>query len=827
MVIASFLSSFRQDVRYALRQLRKAPGFALTAVTVLALGLGANIAVFTLIEGILLRPLPYAQPDRIVSIEGPEGNGFRISLSYANMRQLSDALGTTVRMGAVMGQSSASVSGPGGRFQVQTADLTASMFDVLGVQPMLGRGFRVEENDPGRGQVVVLSEDVWRKVYRSDPQVIGRTLTIKEKPFTIVGVMPKGFSFPFGDAMQLWAPASITPEQKTAVTSENAAWVGIYARLPQGMALTQMQANINRTQAIIAKQTEDGPPTKLDVTEYQRELTEQARKPLGLLYCVVAGIWALACLNVTSLMLARAVSRTREQAVRAALGASRARLLQQAIIESLMLSAMGGLVGLLAGELTIKLLWHQIQRSLPLTSTVHVEWRVIAGLAVLTGITALLVGLFPALRASRRDVQSRLHGQSTTSSASQNRTREVLVVAQLGLTLVFLVGAGLFLRTIHALREVPLGFTQQNVLTGGVILNPSSNGDGRKTSVTRPDIVQTSYLPLLAKLRAIPGVRTAALSSVLPMRSEFMVTFGFELDHKKAEKDHPPMAQGRLSSAGLVDVMGIPMLRGRFFTEDDTVTSPVVVVVNQAFVNKYLPGVDPIGHTISMGKGRYSDERIVGVIGDVKQYSVTKPTEPEMYYCLAQMAPDVPLYNIATSLMEVAIRGSVPADALRAQFDKVLHEVAPDATTTDVKTIHEAVEDSFGSQTLTSYLLEGFAALALLIASVGLYGLLSFAVAQRTREIGLRLALGAQKVNILNLVLRRALVLVSAGLLLGAGMAWFAVSLARSYIYGVQAHDAITFASVVVVLASASFFAAWLPARHAASIEPMQALRSE
>jgi ABC-type antimicrobial peptide transport system permease subunit len=215
------------------------------------------------------------------------------------------------------------------------------------------------------------------------------------------------------------------------------------------------------------------------------------------------------------------------------------------------------------------------------------------------------------------------------------------------------------------------------------------------------------------------------------------------------------------------------------------------------------------------------------VIGDVKQYSVTKPTEPEMYYCLAQMAPDVPLYSIATSLMEVAIRGSVPAGALRSQFDKALHEVAPDATTTDVKTIHEAVEDSFGSQTLTSYLLGGFAALALLIASVGLYGLLSFAVAQRTREIGLRLALGAQKGNILSLVLRRALVLVSAGLVLGAGMAWFAVSLARSYIYGVQAHDAITFASVVLVLASASFFAAWLPARYAASIEPMQALRSE
>ena len=827
-MIASFISSFSQDVRYALRQLRKAPGFAFTAVTVLALGLGANIAVFTLIEGILLRPLPYALPDRIVAVDGPMNDGFRMSLNYADMRQLNDALGTTVQTGMMLDQSSASVVGPAGRFQVKKGDLTASMFDLLGVQPMLGRGFRTEENDPGRGQVVVLSEEVWRSIYNSDPQAIGKTLTIKGKTFTIVGVMPKGFSFPFGDAMQLWAPASLDATQRTSLAGDHQGWGSIYARMPQGMSVAQLSANMNRIQAVIAKEVADGGlPTTVEVTGYQKELTESARKPLGLLYAVVAGIWALACLNVTSLMLARAVSRTREQAVRAALGASRARLLQQAVIESLLLSAMGSVIGLLAGQVAIKLMWRQIEHSLPLTSAVHVEWRVIAGLVLLTLITALLVGLFPALRAAKRNVQSGLHGVNTTSSASHNRTREILVVAQLALTLVFLVGAGLFLRTIHALREVPLGFTQQNVLTGGVILNPTRDAMEVKALETQPNIVQTSYLPLLEKLKAIPGVRTAALSSVLPMRSEFMVTFGFELDHKKTPNNQAPMAQGRLSSPGLVEAMGIPMTSGRFFTEDDSATAPVVVVVNHAFVNKYLPGQDAVGHIVSMGKERFAEARIVGVIGDVKQYNVTKATEPEMYFCLAQMAPGAPLYNIASALMEVAIRGTVPADTLRAQFDKVLHEVAPDATTTDVKTIHEAVEDSFGSQTLTSYLLEGFAGLALLIASVGLYGLLSFTVAQRTREIGLRLALGAQKANILNLVLKRALMLVSVGLVLGAGMAWFAVSLARSYIYGVQAHDAMTFVSVVVVLALASFFAAFLPARHAAAIEPMQALRSE
>lgn len=336
------------------------------------------------------------------------------------------------------------------------------------------------------------------------------------------------------------------------------------------------------------------------------------------------------------------------------------------------------------------------------------------------------------------------------------------------------------------------------------------------------DIVRTAYLPLLDRLRAIPGVKVAALSSVLPLRAEFGVRISGSLDHKEVPFAQIPTFDGRLASPGLVDALGIPMLRGRFFTEDDSASAPLVVVVNQAFVNKYLPGQDPIGHTF--GK---ANARIVGVIGDVKQSKVTDNTKPEMYICLAQVKPGTPFYGIAIAFIQVAIRGAVPADSLRAQFDKILHEVAPDATTTNVKTIHEAVEDSFGSQTLIAHLLESFAGLALLIASVGLYGLLSFAVAQRTREIGVRIALGAPQANILALILRRALLLVGAGLAIGGVLAWFAVTVARSYIFGVQAHDALTFTAVVVVLAVASFVAAWLPARRAASIDPNLALRSE
>jgi predicted permease len=818
-----------QDARYALRQLRKSPAFAVTAVAVLALGLGANIAVFTLLDGIILRPLPYAQPGRIVRVE-PKSVMAWYEMSYANMLQLRDQVGSRMRIGASFGTRNASIAGPGGRLQVRRASVDAHMLALLDVAPELGRSFRADEDQPGRNRVVLLGDEVWRKLYAADMHIVGKTGVILGDTYTVIGVMPRGFAFPYGDELEIWTPEPLAAASRSAMSGDDERSGDLYARLPDGMTAEQLAADLNRAQAIIAREVPDGNvPSAVKVTGYQESLNDKARKPLLLLYAVVFGIWALACLNVTSLMLARAVSRTREHAVRSALGASRMRLLQQSIVESLLLSGIGAAAGLLLGQTTIKLLWRQIDRNLPLTNTIHVDWRVVAFLGLLTLFTAAVVGIVPALRASRRDVQQNLHGVTSTASVSQNRIREALVVGQLALTLVFLVGAGLFLRTIDALRRVPLGFTQQNVLTGGIILNSGGRleeleGKPNQTA----NLVRTYYLPLLDRLRAIPGVQTAALSSVLPMRSEFAVKIMTSLDHKKMPPDKVPIADGRLASAGLVDALGIPMIRGRFFTDQDTGTSPVVVVINDAFAKKYLPGQDPIGHVVSMAKeGRFADIRIVGVIGDVKQSKVTDATVPEIYFCLAQTDPGTPLYGIATAFIQVAIRARVPADALRAQFDKSLHEVAPDATTTGVKTIHEAVEDSFGSQTLIARLLETFAGLALTIASVGLYGLLSFAVAQRSREIGLRIALGAPQGNILGLVLGRALLLVVIGLGAGSAMAWFAVSLAQSYIFGVKAHDALTFAAVPVVLASASFIAAWLPARRAASVDPILALRSE
>jgi predicted permease len=752
------------------------------------------------------------------------------SLSYANMLQLRDTVGPQLKIGAELYDGhgeSASIVGPGGRYQVSHTAVTAGLFDMLGVKPVLGRAFREDENEPGNNHVLLIGEDVWRKVFNADPNVVGKILTIRRQPYTVIGVLPKGFFFWYWDQMAVWSPAGLPAGAGSAMSGKQTKFGSMFARLPDRMSAAQLAANLSRTQAVIAREVPDDQiPTTVKVTSVQQSLTEDARRPLWLLYAVVIGIWALACLNVTSLMLARAVARTREQAVRAALGARRVRLLQQTVVESLLLSSIGGFVGMLLGQSLIKLLWRQITRHLPLTQAIRVDWRVVLCLVALTLLTAAFAGVFPAFHAMRRDVRESLNGITSTSSASANRTREVLVVAQLALTLVFLVGAGLFLRTIHALRQVPLGFTEQNVLTGGVILNGSS-GPSDDAPATQSSIVRDSYLPLLDRLRAIPGVKVAALSSVLPLRSEMMVTIITSLDHKEMPYNQEPKADGRIASPGLVEALGIPMVRGRFFSDDDTATSPPVAVINKAFADKYLPGQDAIGHTLSMGKGRFADIHIVGVIADVKQLSVTDATKPEIYFCLAQTEPGTPLYGIATAFIQVAIRAAVPADSLRAQFDKVLHEVAPDATTTNVKTIHESVEDSFGSQTLIARLLETFAGLALMIASVGLYGLLSFAVAQRTREIGIRMALGAPQGSILGLVLRRAVVLVVTGLAIGGVLAWFAARFAGSYIYSVRAHDAITFAAATFVLALSSFLAAWLPARRAAGVDPILALRSE
>jgi predicted permease len=815
------------DVRYALRKLTNAKLFSLTVIAVLALGIGANIAVFTVLSGILLRPLPYKHPDRIVALTGAGSREF-CCISYANLIRLRDASGTKLQVGMTVRQFEASIMGPGGRFQVQHRTVTSGLLPLLGVKAMLGRIFTEDQNQPGRNRVAVLSEDVWRKLYLSDPLAIGKTFTIQGENYEIIGVMPSGFSFPFGSVMSIWTPEPLTASNRSALIGEDHISGIAFARLPDGISPEQLAASMTRVQGGLAKDVFYGSlPARINIAIYQKTLNRDVQELLVLLYAVVFGIWALACLNATGMVLAKVLGRNREQAIRASLGATRVRLMQQAIVETLLLSGLGSAIGLIVGEICIKIIWSQIDRSLPLTSEIQVDWRVIACLALLTVATAVVVGLIPALRAMRSSAQGcGLYDSSNTASARHSLSREALIVGQIALTLVLLVSAGLSLRTIHALRQVPLGFSQTNVLTAGVMLN-SSPLHGEAAGTSHGDVIRTAYVPLLDRMQSIPGVQAAALSSTLPLRSDFDAHMAVSIDHQILSPAQAPEASVRLASAGLATALGIPVLRGRFFNEADQLTSPTVAVVSTSFARQYLNGADPIGHELSMGGGTFRPIRVVGEIADMKQSNVVDSTYPEVYLCLQQTGPGRPLYGLARAFIQVAIRSALPADQLRVQFEQALHQVAPESTTTDVKTIREAVEDSIASQTLIAHLLESFAGVALLIATVGLYGLLSFTVTQRTREIGIRIALGAPQTNIFMLVVRRALVLIISGVAIGGVLAWFAVEFAKSFIFGVEVHDAPTFIATLSVLFAFSIIATLLPAHRAASVDPVHTLRAE
>jgi predicted permease len=817
------MSTLFQDLRYALRQLRNAPGFAFTAIMTLALGIGATIGVYTLVDAILLRPLPYADPSKLLVLDTKDS-----FVSYANLLQISERSGGRLTSAAVLAEWSAKLEAVGRRAPVFIVETTANLPSFLGVEPVLGRSFRPDENEPGKNNVMLLSDRVWRSIFSADPHVIGQTVAVSGgSKYTVIGVMPRTFAMPLNVDDEVWTPRSIRPAARLKMGDEDdAMYVNLAMVRPSSGTLEQAQAEIGQIQnQIVSEHAGLDLPKDLTSTTYLESLNRDAKKPLLLLLGVGSSFWLLASLNVVSLLIARATAREREFAVRSALGASRGRLLRQSIAESLVLSTIASMLGILLATVAIKLLWHAITRNLPLTNRIHIEAHVMLALVALTAITGVLVGLLPAMRASGRKMQVGLRGGAAPlASVEHQRLRSSLIAGQLMITMVMLAGAGLFLRTVMALRAVPLGFSEQNVLTGGIMQPAGLPSIGNKND---PGIAQRIYLPLLDRLNHMPGVESATLSSVMPMRSEFQITVSGKVDGKEEVAGRPFQAEGRAASPGLPETFGIPMLRGRFFSAADTSSSPAVVVVNQAFVDKYLAGTDPLGHTFGLSKGRFEAMPIVGVIGDVKQRTVTHSTNPEVYLCLAQVTPGTPFYQPITAFMQVGIRARIPAQLLRKQFEVAVDHINPDAQTINVKTIHEAVEDSFGSQTLMAHLLTGFSAMALLIAAVGLYGTVAFSVAQRTREFGVRLALGAPQESIRRLVLQKAMLPVITGLLAGDIVLWFAARLVRSYLFGVAPHDVATFWTTTFILLSAACVAAIIPARRAATIDPMQALRTE
>jgi predicted permease len=815
-----------QDLRFAARQLRRNPGFTMTAVVTLALGIGANAAMFTVIEGVLLRPLPYDHPERVVTIDAPHGNDMTmrgISLpNLADWRAQSksfDALAFvnswSPRSMEIAGQEA------GQRQQVTLVTGSATLLNVFGAKPMLGRAPTQEEDMPGKSDVVVLSNDVWRKVFHADRSVLGAKVRIWGAPYTVLGVMPAGFSYPAASKMDVWAPAAMPVD---VAGDRKMQWYDIIGRTRPGVSLQQAQTELTAIQSSIAKQYSDlNLSDRVIVTNAHEVLVKDTRVGLWALYAAVAVVWLIACVNVASLLMTRSVSRRHEMAIRGALGASRLTLARQLLTESFLLSAMGSVAGLGLAVAAIKVLWVAMSRiGVPLLERVRVDGPVLLMLVGLSLFTALVTGLVPAWEAGRLPARDGLRdsGSRSGSSRGQARLRDVLVVSEIALTLVLLASAGLLMRTLYALHHVPLGFRTENLVTGALVFP--------EKLYEKTDVNRAVFEPLLERLEATPGVKSAAVSSVLPMRSEFLITVTLDVVGQHYSYAEEPRANLRIASADMPQTLGIRMLNGRFFSKEDTASTPAVAVVNDAFVKKYFPGGNPLNHALSMGKkGPFATIAIIGVIDDVKQFKLVNATAPELYVCNTQVTPNTAFYGVATAFIQLAVRTETKPETMIPQISRIMRQVSPQAEMNDIKTMHDVVEDSIGSQTLAARLIYIFAGTALLVAIVGLYGLLAYQVNQRTREIGVRIALGARKYDVLQLIMRHAVWLLGLGMSAGLLLALGTGRILSSFIWGVSEHDGLTTIGISMLMLACGLLAAYVPARRAACIDPMTALRNE
>jgi predicted permease len=812
------LSTLWQDLRYAARQLRNSPGFSALTIATLAIGIGVNAAMFTVIDQTLFRQLPYPDASRLVIIKADRQ--MTSSVAYTDVKAWQkrdrDFLQLAYYFGDVVTLDEHTSSE-----LISKTDVSANFFSTLGVKPHLGRTFTTAEQQPGRNNVLILSNTVWRNRFHGDRSVLGKKLRVGGQIYTVVGVMPPGFTFPQSgnDANEVWTPYPL--QWNTFLP--NSWTLQAAGRLKPEVSVTQAMQNLNSLQQNLHREdSKNHDFAKLDVALYRDALTRSIRPALLALEVVVAMVWLIACVNVAGLMLTRIQGRRRELSIRAALGAGRQRLISQLLTESLSLSTLAGLVGFFLSQITTLLLGHAVQGYLPAPVGLHLSWRLFAMLLGGVLISALLIGVLPVIHAGSRRSEEGLRASSPRIgiSRSQIRIRDCFVVAQVGLSFVLLLSAGLMLQTVYSLRHLPLGFTTEHVIDTSIFLPPHQ--------YDKKNVVTGLYQPLLDQLQHLPGVREAALSSVLPVQLDFGSNASFSLvGGPQPEPGHEPQADLRLISPNLQKLLHIRLLRGRLLAETDGPETAAVAVVNSAFVRTYLHRQDPLGKEIHLSDGRFAKTVIVGVVDDVHQKALTAASSPEIDIPLAQIDPEQELYSLASMFMQVAISTDGDPQSVTSQVRSIVHKINPDLALTAFTTLQQNVDDSFGSQTLAGHLLSLFAGIALLIAAAGLYALLAYSVNQRTHEIGVRVALGAQRNQVFQMVLRHAAFLVVLGLVLGGTAAWFSARILQSFLYGVSGHDALTMGAVAAVLLSVCLLASFLPARRAASVDPMIALRHE
>lgn len=830
-----WLERLGQDLRYALRQMRKSWGFAAAVIGTLALGMGAATAMFTVVDRVMLRPLPYLQASRLMEIEevgGTEPNSLPTYLDIEEWRKWTRSFEGIGFYYWARGRNFLE-SGTNSQ-QVGSYRISANLFEVLGVAPEMGRDFRGSPEGFAKNAAatsVILSHSAWRESFGADPSVVGKVVKVSGTPYTVVGVMPRGFSFPFDARFpQVWTLAQLGDDDRGR--TDKTPGYQVIGRLANGVTPAQAQAELSTMQKEIVKGYVDADErtdrSGVAVKGFAESLVDKdIKRALGMLLAASGVLWLIACVNATNLLLARAMARQREIALRGALGAGRGRIVQQFFIEGLLLSLCAAIAGTGLALLAVKLFAHGMEHRLPFPVPATVDWRVIAALLALTVISAVVSSVWPAWMAARSPIEPALKqgGQQSGTTRGQHRLRGALVVAEIAMSLTLLVGCGLLLRTIYALRHVPLGFRTDHIIVANLQI-PGYKFEGH-------DLKDNLYAPLLERIKHIQGVQAAGLMSEVPLGKTFTLNLSLRGDpgsaHGKPRKD--VVARLNAASPDLQKVFGFKMLAGRFINEQDTVSSPPVLVVNRAFAKEFAPDQQDLSKVVGMELWHLTPDKpahIIGVLDDERQRNIEEQSQPEVQVSLSQVTRESGFYQAIEEIaMDTAVRTNREPSAIIPELREVLRQADPALAGSNFTTMNQVVEDSYGSQALAAHLLEIFAGSALLLCVAGLYGLLAYVVSQRTRELGVRFALGAQRGDVVWLVMRQAGVMVVTGVVIGLAMALAAGRLVRSYLYGVSAHDGWTLAVVAVVLTLSGALAAYLPAMRAADVNPVEALRAE
>jgi putative ABC transport system permease protein len=802
------MQTLLQDLRYGVRMLLKKPGFTLIAVITLALGIGANTAIFSVVNAVLLRPLPYSEPVRLVWLWGNlRGGNSTASINPLDFLDYRGQNRTFEHLAAFFsGARDVVLTGSGEPERLRGSVVTANFFDVFGVKPALGRSFIPEEEEVGRNQVVVLSYGLWQRRFGGDPSIIGRTITLEDYSFNVIGVMPAGFKPPV--TTDLWEPAPLL----AMTNNRKGHFMRAIGRLKPGVTIGQAQADLDVIARRLGEQFPDTNANKnLRLVPLQEQMIGNIGQSLWMLFGTAGFVLLIACANVANLLLARTATRTREIAVRSAIGASRWRVARQLLTESLLLSLCGGALGVLTAVWMLDLLVSISAGNIPPWAQVGIDTRVLGFTLLATILTGLLFGLAPALQASKPNLIETLKegGHSVVGGARGNRIRSLWVVSEVALAVVVLIGAGLLIRSLMRLQQVDPGFDAKNVLALRLNLSPA------RYQQPAPAIAFSEQLR--QRLAALPGVQAVGTISELPLSGQ-RNDYGFRVEGRPRDPNRRMGADWRRVDHGYFRAMNIPLLRGRGFTEQEARAGSGVAIISDILAQRFFPNEDPVGKRLLFDFGQEMPFEIIGVVGDVHHRALHIGVYQTIYF---------PSLRLRDSNLVIRAAGA-PAN-LAAEVRRAVQEIDKNLPVSAIRPMEELLINSMGRQRLNTFLLSAFAALALFLAVIGVYGVMSYSVTQQTHEIGVRLALGARMRDVLVLVLRQGMRLALLGVVIGllSALALARLVMVRSLLFEVNPTDPATFAAIAVLLTAVMLLACWIPARRAAKVDPMVALRCE